>query len=154
MTPSEIRALVKRLDTASVRDREEVWEQLRTLGAAVAPYLAEAYPAFRKAQGRVALVFYSLRYARMSEDVFRLGVQALSDKATLVRYRACGLLAYSLRADAIPYLKTLLDHKDAPTVEDARAAIDAISRKNHHYFMDREHSGRTFWQVNEDEGPH
>jgi hypothetical protein len=154
MTPTEIRALVKRLDTASVRDREEVWEQLRTLDAAVTPYLAEAYPAFRKAQGRVALVFYSIRYARISEDAFRLGVHALSDKATLVRYRACGLLAYSLRADAIPYLKTLLDHKDAPMVEDARAAIDAISSKNHHYFMDREHSGRTFWQVNEDESPH
>jgi hypothetical protein len=38
------------------------------------------------------------------------------------------------------------------TVEDARAAIDAIARKNHHYFVDRTHSGRSFWVVNpEDE---
>src|SRR5262245_35484070 len=147
MTPAEIRALVLRLDTASARDEEEAWAPLRGLGVAVVPHLLEAYRTFRKSQGRVSLVFHAIRYARTSEEAFRLGVEALSDKATLVRYRACGLLAYSLRPDAIPHLKSLLTHPDERTVEDAKAAIDAIESRNHHYFVDRDHSGRSFWQV-------
>ena len=67
----------------------------------------------------------------------------------MVRYRACGLLAYSQRAEALAHLEPLLSHRDARTVEDARAAIDAVQSKNHHYFGDRSHSGRTFWHVNE-----
>jgi hypothetical protein len=147
MTPAEIRALVLRLDTTSARDGEEAWARLRGLGATVVPYLLEAYRSFRQAKGRVSLVFHSIGHARTSEEAFRLGIEALSDKATLVRYRACGLLAYSQRADAIPHLKALLTHSDARTVEDARAAIDAISSRNHHYFVDRGHTGRSFWQV-------
>jgi hypothetical protein len=149
MTPTEIRALVLRLDRTSARDEEEAWTQLRGLGVAIVPYLLEAYRTFRKANGRVSLVFHAIRYARTSEDAFRLGIEALSDKATLVRYRACGLLAYSQRPDAIPHLQSLLSHPDARTVEDAQAAIDSISNRNHHYFIDRDHSGRSFWQVNE-----
>jgi ABC-type thiamine transport system substrate-binding protein len=101
MTPTEIRALVLRLDTTSARDEQETWAQLRGLGVTVVPYLLEAYRTFRKSRGRVSLV------------------------------------------------KALLTHSDARTVEDARAAIDAISSRNHHYFMDRGHSGRSFWQVTE-----
>ena len=149
MTPAEIQAYVVRLDTTSARDEEQVWTQLRDLGAAVVPYLREAYRTFRKSKGRTSLVFHSIRYARSSEDAFRLGIEALSDRATLVRYRACGLLAYSQRSDAIPHLEALLTHSDARTVDDAKAAIDAISNRNHHYFVDRTHSGRSFWQVNE-----
>ncbi len=149
MTPTEIRELVLGLDTTSARDEEETWAQLRDLGVTVVPYLLEAYRTFRKAKGRVSLVFHAIRYARTSEEAFRLGIEALSDKATLVRYRACGLLAYSQRPDSIPHLKALLTHADARTAEDAKAAIDAISNGNHHYFVDRGHSGRSFWQVNE-----
>jgi hypothetical protein len=149
MTPTEIRLLVLRLDTTSARDEEEAWAQLRGLGVTVVPYLREAYRTFRKSRGRVSLVFHAIGYARTSEEAFRLGVEALSDKATLVRYRACGLLAYSQRSDAVPHLKALLTHSDTRTVEDARAAIDAISNRNHHYFVDRGHSGRSFWQVSE-----
>jgi hypothetical protein len=58
-------------------------------------------------------------------------------------------VAYSQRPEALSHLKVLLAHPDARTVEDAKAAIDAISSRNHHYFVDRGHSGRSFWQVNE-----
>jgi hypothetical protein len=149
MNPIKIREMVARLDTAAARDEEELWAQLRDIGVEVVPYLLEAYRTFRKSKGRVSLVFHAIKYARTSEEAFRLGIEALSDKATLVRYRACGLLAYSQRPDAIQHLKALLTHPDARTVEDARAAIDAISSRNHHYFVDRGHTGRSFWQVNE-----
>ncbi len=149
MTSDGIRELVRHLDTASTSEEQQAWDQLRNLGAAVVPYLAEAYRSFRKWQGRAALVFHSIRYARVSDDAFRLGLEALSDKSAQVRHRACGLLAYSQRKEAVASLKPLLQHPEARTVEDAKAAIDAITQRNHHYFVDRTHSGRAFWQVNE-----
>ena len=148
MDDLKIRELVKSLDTTSAGGQEAAWAQLRPLGVDVVPFLADAYDSTKKAQGRVALAFHAIRYARISETAFELGIRALNDKATLVRYRACCICAYSLRADAIPHLKKLLKHSDAKTAEDAAAAIDAIKRKNHHYFVDRSHSGMSFWTVN------
>ena len=148
MDTSQIRQLVRQLDTPKARGEEEAWGQLKPLGQDVVPYLAEFYPQARKWQGRVALLFHSIRYARTSEAAFQLGVAGLRDKASMARYRACGLLAYSLREDAIPYLEELLHHQDSKTVADAKAAIDAIRQKNHHYFIDRTHSGTSFWNVN------
>lgn len=149
MTPEEIETQVMKLDTSSARASEEAWQKLKPLGKGVVRYFAKAYPLFRKAQGRVSLVFHSIGYARNSEEAFQLGVAALRDKATLVRYRACGLLAYSLRKDALPYLQDASHHSDNKTAEDARAAIDAIRKQNHHLFVDRDHSGRIEWVVNE-----
>jgi hypothetical protein len=148
MDDLKIRELVKSLDTTSTGDQEATWAQLHPLGVDVVPFLANAYGSTKKAQGRVALAFHAIRYARVSQAAFELGILALNDKATLVRYRACCICAYSLRADAIPHLRELLHHSDAKTVEDAAAAIDAIKSKNHHYFIDRSHSGTSFWTVN------
>ena len=153
MNEQEIISLVQQLDTANSHQREYAWEKLRSLRDQVVPYLLEAYPSTRKWQGRVALVFHSIRYARTSEAAFQLGLLACTDKATLVRYRACGLLAYSLRIEAIPHLEALLTHRDRRTVEDAAAAIDAIGRQNHHDFIDRNHTGHIFWRVNEEDTP-
>ena len=52
------------------------------------------------------------------------------------------------RKDAMPSLEQLLKHADVKTVDDARVAMDAIRRKNHHYFIDRNHSDSAFWEVN------
>jgi len=149
MSPDEIRAKVQCLETKLVSEEETAWNELRPLGVEVVPYLREAYPKFKLWQGRVSLVYHSVRYARTSDDAFQLGIAAINDRATLVRYRACGLLAYSLRKDAIPVLQTIVNHKDIKTAEDAQAAIDAINNQNHHFFRDRDHSGQVFWDVNE-----
>ena len=153
MDDQEIISLVKQLDTHKRFEQESAWGRLRPLGERVVPYLREAYPTTKRWQGRVALVFHSIKFARVSEAAFRLGLIACEDKATLVRYRACGLLAYSLRADALPHLEALSEHRDRRTVEDAAAAIDAIRSRNHHYFIDREHTGQIFWQVSDEITP-
>jgi hypothetical protein len=147
MNEEEIRVLVKALDTSNARQEEETWSQLKPLGQAIVPYLAEYYPLAKRWQCRAALIFHSLRFARTSDTAFQLGITALNDRARVVRYRACGLLAYSLRKEAILYLRPLLKHEDSNTVEDATAAIDAIQQQNHHYFVDRTKTGRAFWQV-------
>src|SRR6476620_1537258 len=148
MDEARIREFVKNLDTAKMLDGEAAWNELKPLGAAVVPFLAEFYPKARKWQGRAALVFHAIGYARTSEAAFQLGLVALRDRATVVRYRACGLCAYSLRPEAIGPLTQLLGHPDSQTVEATRAAIYAIQHRNHHYFVDRDHSGRLFWEVN------
>ena len=148
MDEAQIRHALTMFDTASTRVREDAWALLKPLGIDVVPFLAEYFPRTKKAQGRVALIFHAIRFARESQAAFELGLLALNDKATLVRYRACGLCAYSLRKDAIPHLERLLKHADVKTVDDARAAIDAIRWKNHHYFIDRSHSNSIFWEVN------
>ena len=149
MRDSDIERLVAALDTPSASEEEAAWLQLKPLGRDVVPYLAAFYPKARTWQGRLSLVFHAIRYARDSEDAFQLGLAALGDRSTMVRYRACGLCAYSLRTAALPALNALLQHKDPRTVEDAAAAIDAIEQRNHHLFVDRTHSGSTFWTVNE-----
>ena len=149
MEPEAIRKAVAELDTTRNADEEASWGKLRGLGEHVVPWLVGAFPSFRTWQGRVALVFHAIRYARTSDESFQLGAIGCRDRSYMVRYRACGLLAYSLRVDALPHLEPLLSHKDARTAEDARAAIDAIQSRNHHYFVDRSHSGRSFWSVNE-----
>jgi hypothetical protein len=150
MTPDDIKSAVAALQAKAVEEEERAWGVLRPLGAAVVPYLLAAYPTFKSWQGRVSLVYHSTRYARVSEDAFRLGIAALGDRSRVVRYRACGVLAYSLRTDALEPLRALrVDAKRAPA-DDANAAINAIEAKNHHFFVDRHRTGRSFWVVNED----
>lgn len=147
MNEVEIRRLVDQLDTSRLEDEQNAWMQLRLLGDAVVPYLEEAYPAKSKWQGRLSLVFHAIPYARTSEAAVRLGVAALGDRSYVVRWRACGLLAYSQRRDTLPALTALLRHSDNRTVEDAKAAVAAIKEGNHHLFVDRQRTGRVFWEV-------
>ena len=154
LSESEIRRLVGEI-AADSPSAEAAWQELRGLGPAVAPYLLQAYPGAKRWQGRTALVFHAIRHARVSEAAYALGCQALGDRSYMVRYRACMVLAYSLRREAISALQSLLQHADARTREDAVRALDAIQHQNHHYFVDTQHSGRTFWVVNEtDDRPH
>lgn len=111
------------------------------------PMLVAAYPKIARSEGRVAILFWLLRYARLRSDVVDLARTALADRAYLARSEACGILAYSLRDDVVPELEVLLDHAHQETRADAAAAIDAIRRKNHHYLVDRKHTGYTFWNV-------
>lgn len=126
---------------------------LRALGPAVVPALAAAYETTGKWQGRAALVVAAMFHARESDAAVALGVRALGDRATVVRYRACGLLAYAGRRDTLPALRALLAHPDAATVADAKAAIVAIETGNHHRFVDRAGVGGIDWQVNEGDPP-
>ena len=149
MNPSRIRDLVAQLETSKSLDEENAWGKLKPLGPEVLPYFLSAYPKMKKWHGRVSLVFHSMKFARQYDEAFNLGIMATKDRATLVRYRACMLLAFSLRKEALPHLEVLLSHKDEKTAQDAHAAIDAIKNKNHHYFVDREHTGQKFWNINE-----
>jgi HEAT repeat protein len=151
MQDQEIRDLVASMDTKDNAARENIWLKLRDLGNQIAPFFEEFFPQAKKLEARRDMAFHCIRFARESESAYRIGLLAITDKSTIVRYRGCCILAYSLRRDALPALQSLLNHTDSKTVEDARAAIDAIKSGNHHYFVDRDHSGKVRWQVNSDD---
>lgn len=111
------------------------------------PQLVAAFPLVRRASGRAAILFRLLRHSRRCPDVTSLAIAALADRAYLVREGACSMLAYSLRQDVLPALRALGTHMDARTRADAMAAADAISQQNHHFYVDRAHTGTTLWQV-------
>ena len=117
------------------------------------PLLIEIYPRLRRSTGRAAILFWLVSYARTRQDVVILAISALTDRAYLVREYACSILAYSLRSDVLPSLSGLQNHRDQKTRESVVAAIDAISSKNHHYYVDRRHTGDTFWGVNPGDVP-
>lgn len=147
MDRKEIESWIEKLASPTVSSEEEAWEVLKPLGVDLMPLFLEIYPKTRQWRGRVSMIFHAIKYARISEEAFELGILALEDKSKVVRYRACMLVAYSLRKDALPHLEKLLSYSDNETVENSKAAIDAIRTQNHHYFIDREHSGMKKWNV-------
>jgi hypothetical protein len=149
MDDHEIRNLVTSFDTKDNAVRAAVWQQLRDQGDRVLPFFADLFTVARRLEVRRDIAFHCTRFARTSNVAFRIGLMAAEDKSSIVRYRGCGVLAYSLRPDALPILNKQLSHSDSKTVEDAKAAIDAIQRRNHHYFIDRRHTGQFFWAVDD-----
>jgi hypothetical protein len=149
MTDSEIINLVAAFNTKDSPAREGVWEQLRDVRERVFPYFAELFPRAKQFEVRRDIAYHCIRFARSSEIAFRIGLMAVEDRSRVVRYRGCSILAYSLRADALPALKKQLTHADVKTVEDVKAAIDAIEHRNHHFFVDRQHTGQMFWAVDD-----
>jgi hypothetical protein len=103
--------------------------------------LLTQYRAASKAGRRASCVYHATRYARTNAEAVQLGKEALFDRAHGPRYRACLLLAYSLDRTALPGLRKALEMGSASSRDDFRAAIDAVENGNHHYFVDREHSG-------------
>lgn len=120
---------------------------------ALIPQLIKAFPHIRRSRGRASILFWLVRYARTHHAVVSLAKLALSDRARLVREEACAILAHSLRRDVLPQLASLRAHPDQNTRAAAAAAVDAISNRNHHYFIDRGHTGSNFWGVNPGDVP-
>jgi hypothetical protein len=142
-----IAALLKELDNPAFDEQEEPWEKLRAFGSKVAGPAVEAFPKFRSWQGKATLLLRMTRYARTEPAAYDLGLLGCKDVNPIVRTRGCAVLAYSLRDDALPVLDLLLGNRDRSVVEAATAAIDAIRARNHHYFLDRTHSGKNHWDV-------
>jgi hypothetical protein len=56
-------------------------------------------------EARSSMVYEATFFARVSEDAFQLGLLGCRDRSKYVRDRACGVLAYSLRKDALASLR-------------------------------------------------
>lgn len=141
---------VERLIEAFSRSRRsevsDAWQIADSMGGDLMQLLAQAFPRIRKSEGRASVLRYAGRFSRESDTAFRMGMLAVQDRAYAVRHYGCASLAYSLREDSLPSLVPLLKHPDRRTVEDAKAAIDAIKNRNHNFFKDRRHTGKILWE--------
>ncbi len=142
-TESEVDALIDHLDG---RDTEQHWNAVRRLrelfGDDLPSVLLDSYRSQTQWRRRNSYLYHAIGYARRNDDAVSLGKLAVGDRSKMVRYRACMLLAYSLRQDLLPFLEEqLAKTKDEETREDLIAAMDAIVEQNHNYFADRDHSG-------------
>jgi hypothetical protein len=146
MQDQRVERLVQAFNTSLRPEIDAAWVVAESMRDDLLPLLAEAFPRIRKWEGRASIMRYVGKFSRESDVAFGMGVVAVRDRAYDVRHYGCALLAYSLRAEAIPTLVALLKHSDRRTVEDAKAAIDAIKNKNHCFFRDRDHSGKVRWE--------
>jgi hypothetical protein len=133
MQDERISTLVQAFDRSKTLEVAAAWTLAESMGDDLLMLLSEALPRIRKSPGRASIMRYAGKFSRMSDVAFRMGVTATLDRSYVVRHYACALLS------------SLLAHPDRRTVEDARAAIDAIKSKNHNFFRDRDHSGKVNW---------
>jgi hypothetical protein len=148
-----VRGLLRRFDTADAAVREEAWQRLPH-GRLALPFLHEAFPKTKRMEARTSMVYEATFFARVSEDAFQLGLLGCRDRSKHVRDRACGVLAYSLREDALAALRPLLRAGDKENRKIAEGAVDAIKHKNHHLYWDQDGPrGQTFWVVNRGDDP-
>ena len=131
--------LLARLDGSGSDDEREAVDALRECSDLPALLLSK-YQSASHANERASCLYYAARYATTSASAFELGVVALNDRSTVVRYRATLLLAVSQNRDALKPLAVL--HASGRSVEDAAAAMDAISHRDPNLFVDRDHSGK------------
>lgn len=146
MQAERVKTLVQAFNTSKRSEIDAAWVVTDSVGDDLLAVLSESLPQIRKWQGRASIMRYVGRFSRTSDIVFNMGISATQDRSYDVRHYACALLAYSLLPTALPTLSALLSHPDRRTVEDARAAIDAIKSKNHNFFRDRDHSGKVNWE--------
>lgn len=143
MDNDKIWKLLSKLDGSGNNNEYAALDELHTLGDRLPSLLHEKYKSSRKWSERASCVYHAIGYSRNNEDAVLLGIDALKDKSKVVRYRACMLLAYSLDKQAIhPLQRVITTSTNKETVADAGAALDAILSKNHHYFVDRSHTGK------------
>jgi hypothetical protein len=141
---ASIDALIDCLDGSGSDSEWKAVDRLReTLNDDLPKYLLARYKSQGSWKARSSYVYHATRYAKESEAAIELGKLAVSDKSSVVRYRACKLLAYSLRRELLPFLEQeRFKATDEKTLGDIEAAMDAIAEQNHNFFADRDHSGK------------
>lgn len=138
----ELKELLDLVDGSGSDKEYEALEKLKEFREELPALLLQKYQRANKAKERSACVHNATRYAKDSQAAFELGIQALRDRSKHTRHLACLLLAWSLREDALESLYDAEElYTDDDTLEDIRAAIDAIDNQNSNYFVDRDHSG-------------
>ena len=142
---SDAEELLSALDGRGSEAEFSAIEELRSRNADLASLLLQHYRQCTRAGQRASCVYHALRHAPESPDAYRLGLEAALDRSKHVRYRACMLLAVAQNPQAIPTLRQTALLRGSE--QDAAAAIDAIECRNHHYFIDRSHSGQMFLSI-------
>jgi hypothetical protein len=148
MDATRVDELLEKLDGSGSEAESSAAAELRQLGLEFPRLLLRKFHSATVWRERASCVTYAMKYARKSDDAIALGREAVGDESRAVRYHGSMLLAYSLRKDVLPDLDSALRTRSGgPGEDDIRAAIDAIENQNHNYFLDREHTGKMFLNI-------
>ena len=110
--------------------------------------LKECYARATRSKDRHRFVFEAIKEARTCAIARQLGVEALRDRSYSVRMRAHQVLAYGLDAATLPALRASLREESRQELKDSlKAAINAVTKQNHHLYVDREERGNAHWNV-------
>jgi HEAT repeat protein len=143
VTDERLNDLLDKLDGRGSDQEFNAIHELSKLGDRLPSVLLGRYRSAKKWQVRCSCVYHAISYSRDVDDAVQLGIEALSDKSKVVRYRSCMLLAYSLKKEALPALQEIkLKITDTETPANVNAAIDAIENQNSNFFVDRHHTGK------------
>jgi hypothetical protein len=128
----EVRAALRRADQPSGDLIEDCWfsPALRPLEAELLPVVIEQYRSTYHSRARAALIHHVTGLAPTHDAAVELGVEALGDRSVEVRYRACGLLAFSGHPEAAEHLGRLVRSGDEQTARYARAALEADTARD------------------------
>lgn len=149
MTPETV---LSQLLAADSCDWDAVWSSwwngpLRPLAVESIPSVIAAYDDTAHWQARAAQLYYCTGFSRTRSDVCRFAIHALTDKSIEVRYRACGLLAFSRRRRLIPKLNAALVSANDATKRYLSAAMEAIDQRSMAPFTALDTSRRGFYHL-------
>ncbi len=120
----------------------------RTFGLEkLVPFYVEAFYRIKNKPGRMYIAHYIISYVDLHPEIVDLAIYGLNDRSYIVRHHCCRILAFSGKHKALTYLEALKAHKNLKTREDAEAAINAITMKNHNLWVDRKNTGKVFWEL-------
>jgi hypothetical protein len=144
-------ALLDSLDGSGSDAERETVSAIRRLSGDNAPReFLQHFRRSKKAEQRVACVYYAQPYARWNADALQIGLEGIEDRSKMVRFRAFELLAIAQNFDVLPRIQQALrDAKDAAEAEDAKACQCAILTQNHNCYRDRSCTGNVSFEWDE-----
>jgi len=139
----DLSEILKNIDGSGSDQEYKAIIELKKMNENLPILLLKKYKEAKKWGERAACVYHSISYARDFPEALQLGIIALTDKSKVVVYRACMLLAYSLKREALFALQNTKENiTNEDILKDINAAIDAIENQNSNFFVDRDHSGK------------
>jgi hypothetical protein len=133
-------------------DGPRVWQEealrraLVDAGEDFYDYIVRTFPHTKPASVRAAILSYLFGDSRHDRRVIDIAALALNDRSRNVRFNAYALLAYSGRSECISMLRLARANADTTDCIDIDAAMVALEKGNHTFFLDRRQLGRTKWE--------
>lgn len=141
LEPGRLGSELAQLRRDDFTSRQAPWALLKDRPDEVIAVLAAEYARATRAPERAEVLAHAMWWARESPAAAALAAAALADRARIVRFTACQLLALAQLPEHVRDLAPLLAHPDAATVEDARSATFALLAGEYDLFYDRRWRG-------------
>ncbi|MCB9245650.1 MAG: hypothetical protein H6606_04405 [Flavobacteriales bacterium] len=129
MLDKEIAKMIRMLDTATLAEEAELWNNLKTLPINWTLYFNQLYSQFNTNRGRYRLLSFILPM-QYDQDKEELAMQAIADKNVDLRTFGFEMLALGQNPARLPQIRARLVDKSSKTRFEAALCIRAIEMKD------------------------